>query len=677
MANELTIAYREATIAVFTGQGASSLQLGGPLDRESSQGTGSAANYRHEVNRGVQIDNKVFAWHGSRIYKFDSSAYYAPVSGYSTTQAAFHAYSAGDAWTASPSGATGTFLEDGVSTDTFVKVLVSSGTLTLNDTITVTASGETANVDATQTQRGSAGKEGEWGAVHVLAAALASNLAHSGLYAMPVSGAMRLVGIYLDSAFAYRRLLYNPDTDAWSESAALATAPNSADEIGKCAVAGDTLVGRIIGSSANATLARTAYSFQLNPATDALTAVSKLWGSPSTGNGGQWRAMGAGICEFYGRIFTVMAHNDNSQRFFAVAELSGSSWTVVWSTQDNGANPGIPVPVDSDDGGFNRIHAGGSPLWVADDAMYFFIMGAQTTPSTNLGWWLVRVKIDSGGTVYSDVAPTSTLGQTAGLRFSQHLLPSSLAINTATLAGNHKARWQQATDNQVNDPDGQPSFTLSHISDAAASGSAPYSWSGMETLSDVTYTWNGTTTVTISGASSVAVGQWVAIGRQGDLFRVTAVNAGVDFTIDNPFGLTIPSGTGCARMSQFAAQAAGTTGQRATAQEAHGGGHRQFLPGELDVRIVSVVATAGGQEITYRAVGGGACKVSFFHDTTEGSSLSDTLCSLDNPSVGTVVADEVTGITADGANRTVRWRIADDGVAVNTRRYLTPKIEAA
>lgn len=62
-----------------------------------------------------------------------------------------------------------------------------------------------------------------------------------------------------------------------------------------------------------------------------------------------------------------------------------------------------------------------------------------------------------------------------------------------------------------------------------------------------TWTWQGTTTVLSTDTSGVIVGEWIrapqlSSGASGPWFKVTAINANVDVTIENPDELTIPTG---------------------------------------------------------------------------------------------------------------------------------------
>ena len=58
-----------------------------------------------------------------------------------------------------------------------------------------------------------------------------------------------------------------------------------------------------------------------------------------------------------------------------------------------------------------------------------------------------------------------------------------------------------------------------------------------------TYTWNGTSTVTTSDTSEVAVGALIRLDSDGQFFTITSITTNVDVTISNPLSLTIPSGS--------------------------------------------------------------------------------------------------------------------------------------
>lgn len=67
-----------------------------------------------------------------------------------------------------------------------------------------------------------------------------------------------------------------------------------------------------------------------------------------------------------------------------------------------------------------------------------------------------------------------------------------------------------------------------------------------DAFTDITadLTWNGTTTVTSADTSGAIVGEWIGFDSDGQFFEVASIAANVSFTITNPGGLTIPTGSG-------------------------------------------------------------------------------------------------------------------------------------
>lgn len=64
-----------------------------------------------------------------------------------------------------------------------------------------------------------------------------------------------------------------------------------------------------------------------------------------------------------------------------------------------------------------------------------------------------------------------------------------------------------------------------------------------------TYTWNGTTTVASADTSEVAVGDFIGLKSDNQLFEIGSITPGVSMTILNPGGLTIPTGATTSRLN--------------------------------------------------------------------------------------------------------------------------------
>lgn len=99
--------------------------------------------------------------------------------------------------------------------------------------------------------------------------------------------------------------------------------------------------------------------------------------------------------------------------------------------------------------------------------------------------------------------------------------------------------YSKAIEDEVN----RGNVTL-YIDDGTGSAVSSDTSTGTTVAAD--FTWNGTTTVTSADTSEVAVDDYIGFiaDANKNLFRITAVTAGVSVTITNPGALTIPTGSG-------------------------------------------------------------------------------------------------------------------------------------
>jgi hypothetical protein len=659
MPNLLMCDYRASSVATYCVNGGTVNQLGGDLHRETSTGDGIGSRYRTESNLAIQMHNRIFRWHVQRIYEFDSSAYYIPLSSLSGG----FTFSAGGAWTAS-GGASGTFAEDFVAGDTHAIILVSSGTVASSETLTVTTGSHTATVDANQTQGGGVGYEGEWKVVYTIAATLASALAVSGLYAAPVNGLTKVAGVFLDNTATpeFGSILFDPVADTWTETTTLLPAPAATStEIGSCTVANGNIIGQFRGNSATT---YTVYTFSYS--LSANTVSTSTYGYVNANMAGQYQSeMPHNIVEWQGRVFVCQGLVDG--QFFRLWELVGGTWVVGFQV---GAYAGFPrYNINGD-----PFNGNPSRMWVQDDCLYVLHMSWRTSGALNRGW-LMDIFAMVGGTITAVTMSSAQPQMNLGI----YALPAGLAQDNATavLTNSGEHRWKVYKDQEATDPAPYTtSVTLWHTFDTDSGGYGAYTYTGLRELTDVTYTWNGTTTVTISGASSVAVNDWIGLpGDSGQVFRVTAVNAGVDLTITNPNSLTIPSGTGCVTLSPLAliGSPAGTSEMGQSETTSYGGGQYAFTPGEYDVKIESVAPAVGGQEIRYRPFGGGTVTIDLFYSSLDGGEV-DSAATLSTPSQGSISGTSITGVTADGALKTVKWETVTDGVSNGDLKTILMKI---
>lgn len=64
-----------------------------------------------------------------------------------------------------------------------------------------------------------------------------------------------------------------------------------------------------------------------------------------------------------------------------------------------------------------------------------------------------------------------------------------------------------------------------------------------------TWTWDGTLMVTSTDTSGVVDGDWIRLDENNPWFKITAITPNVNVTIENPDGLTVPSGSGASGAS--------------------------------------------------------------------------------------------------------------------------------
>jgi hypothetical protein len=112
-----------------------------------------------------------------------------------------------------------------------------------------------------------------------------------------------------------------------------------------------------------------------------------------------------------------------------------------------------------------------------------------------------------------------------------------------------------------------------------------------------TWTWNGTTTVTSTDTSEVAVGEWIKLISDGQMFEITSITPNVSVTLLNPDSLTIPSGGG----------APAQTARALHAISASSGGAAlvSLVNGRLGTSGNVVIVDTGNEFLSVRGMGGG------------------------------------------------------------------------
>lgn len=129
-----------------------------------------------------------------------------------------------------------------------------------------------------------------------------------------------------------------------------------------------------------------------------------------------------------------------------------------------------------------------------------------------------------------------------------------------TIATRYQANWSLRVEVgspgaewlKIGDVD-QATLTPSTPPDTGITDQREFYYEGKVNAKEVAanFTWNGTTTIAATGGDTteMAVGDFIGVKADGQLFEITAETPNVDLTIDNSSGLTIPNGPAGAKIS--------------------------------------------------------------------------------------------------------------------------------
>lgn len=662
MASILLKEYRGATIAVFSINGTTASQVGGEFRRESSSGDGLGDDFRHENNQAVQIYGRLFAWHTSavstsRIYRFDGDASSADISGLTGL------FVRGETIIGQTSSASATIVDSSVSGDDFLIVGSINGTFTVGETVVGQTSSATAVLATGFAQGGASGFEGEWYVDHTISIDLEGTLANTGLYAIQNDGTSgALSGLFVTVDNFFRAINYDAENDEWAETDDLLATTNSRDEWGRGSVIGTSII--LPYETGNSSVTTTVF---YNASVNTVGNISLT----TTGGAGNGDSFGNPIIQWLGRIFMLSAVTGTQD--LDLMELAGGSWQRV--ILFNGAAAGGSTE-------FKPLHEGGTLFLIIRNSLYMFFLADLNGGGGGNGWGVFKLTNKEGTITCDNVTSDGTqLNATDTQKMAQFMLPSSLALGTASLTLDD-VRWRAFLDQETNDPDGVVIQQLYHVGNPSGGTTDILTWNGVEDISDqpgVTYTWDGTTTVAFtSGGTVVQVADWIGLKSDDQLFRVTAVGAST-ITIENPAGITIPTGSGTSEIL-LATSSVGTNLSVAemafSENTARGGGERIFTKGELDIAITGVTPNSSGQLISFVCFsdsGSTTVNVEFFFGPNF-LQTSDTQCTLSAPSAGTLVGNQIQGLTADNTTEySVTWLTSTDSVSDGDNRLLVPK----
>lgn len=546
----------------------------------------------HSVNLAAHIWRRVFTVNSEttsgRIYRLYTTAFFIPLSSLSGG----FTFAKDGAWTSD--SASGTFAEAFVAGDTHAIIFITAGTIAINDTLTVTTGGHTANIDAVPVQGGSGGQLGEHGVVHTISDTLLSDQSVSGWYNVNAGGEQMLVMLYVITGGGLKSLTYRASTDTFTESGLLLTLSTSATEFHLGGHVGNSLMLPVRHSNAN-----TAGFIAYNPLTDAAFEANSLFAS----GGGGPNACSA-IQEWRGRLFSAHTHTGDD---VVMVEFSGGVWQRVY----NGSGSNAVGEVSYDTG---TPAQSGALLFLLDDALYMGFIGDNAAASNSRGWVIHKFSILADGSIECDnlpnnLAPASEgqVQQTEAVKLATYLLGSAFAIG-AGLPTSGNSRWFPILDQQTNGPDGEDIQNLYHSNlttgaldliqntQAATALSGTIAWPGGTAASNVMAT-------TADLQAEAPVGTPIKLAGQDKTFRVTAVTA-ANITVENPEGRVLPTAAAGISFKINPFVAVGFIAAQADIAPSFvytGGGEYYFQTGDLAIAILDKVPASGGEDITFRA----------------------------------------------------------------------------
>lgn len=664
MASILLKEYRGASIAVFSINGTTASQVGGDFRRETSSGDGTEVDDRHENNQVIQNYGRLFAWHTSttstsRIYRFDGNASSGDISGLTGL------FRRGETIIGLTSSATATIVDSSVAGDDFLIVGSINGTFTIGETVVGQTTSATAVIASAFAQGGAAGFEGEWYVDHTISSTLEGTLANTGLYAIQNDGTSgNISGLYVTSDNFFRAINYNSENDEWTETDDLLATVNARDEWGR---------GNVVGSSIIFTYETASVSSMATVFYNASTNTAGLVTRSTASGAGDENAFGNPIIQWLGRIFMVVSVAGSTQDI-NLLELVGGIWNSIIFF-NGAATAGVTE--------FKGSHEGGTLLLIARNSLYMIFLADLNGGGGGNGWGVFKLT-NKNGNITCDNVPAengTNLNNTDTPKMADFMLPASLSLGNASLTQDD-VRWRAFLDQEANDPDGDDIQQLYHVGNPDGGITDILTWGGVEDISDqpgVTYTWDGTTTVAFtSGGTVVTTEDWIGLKTDDQLFRVTAVGAST-ITIENPASRTIPSGSGTSEIL-LATSSVGSNLSIAemafSENTARGGGERIFVKGELDIAITGVTPNSSGQLITFICFsdnGSTTVNAEFFFG---GNLLTtpNTQCTLSSPSSGTLVGNQIQGLTADNTTEySVTWLTGSDSVSDGDARLVVPK----
>lgn len=657
----LHMSYKKGPVAVYLVNRGQSIRLGGIFHREPILNTKTALVSSN--NRAGSILDRCFAFadissSAPRIYQFDGDAYKVALK---SIDASFLNYQSGNTWSAS-GGATGTFIEDGVTGDTHMLLKFGTGTaIAKGETITVTngpANTETAVTTELAHQGGGGGEEGEWKVVFNCPVATDGTAdMFSGFFLSTKDTGHGLGGCYGGTTTVYG-LAYDYNDDEWT--ATLVGSKSTGETFWGTSTNINGTIYFLADPSSGGVFRTVSYNISNGSLGNQQSAASVI----STTGGG---FMHHTICEYKQRIFAFMhsaAANDG-----VLLELTASQWSALLTIQGSTSGNQLDLgAVSNSNNGAIFEHEG--KLWA-------FLRGDKNSGTNGI---FVLAFTELNGVMYCDNMEDFGTAASGQEKLSQKFFnTSTLAVQSLSNSPDY-THWAFNKDQITNGPDGQDIVLMYALTESQSAGlgggAGVFQWG--QVFSDLTAVIDWDTAADqgsniwrvntdIDPTSEISDDDWIAPNTSESemIFRVTNRNTSPNWIeFHNPRGNPLPAGNATSRIisafPQHLGEAPGLT-SLASHNDLSGGGSNYFNKNEVKITILSVKKDSAKQQITFIATkpGGGNVTVSLYH-SKELSKRPGFKSTLSTPSAGSISGKDIINLPADGTVRTVDHDVVTD-----------------
>jgi len=649
--------WKESTVAPYLVDGVSIEKLGGDLHRETPQAN---SNNLNSTNRAASLFSRAFCYHASeaigRIHQYDPDAYKVALGTYSN-QTNFNGFQKDNTWSAS-GGATGHFVENGVSTDGHMLLAFDTGSsIGLGETITITngpANTETAVTTEAATQGGSPSQLGE----NKVVKAFTNTMSRISCTMQPVVvngvDSIAVVARRSGSSTIVDAMIYDVITDTWTEYLSVGTI--AAGSWGMSYVLNDS----IYCSTANSTTFGQP-GFVFNPS----TVVFGPYDLAQASTGADRELSDAQPMGYYkAQIFNA---TPNQSSLFAMKKLSGAGFATLYTMA---AHSGFsPSTNQQARGGLLVEH--GNKLWVF--------------PYNDVaidGWSVLCFSIRDNFLVCENYAKVDPGYGFDAQALAARILPSALAAGIGAPNTGIGIRWRHIRNQVTNNPDGQDTLRLYHIGDSNGGITELLEWGAV--FSDLTVVldwanaidqtggvWRVPVTSGTPSSELTANVDWVRDrdhggSEEGVIFRVVTVNDGSAYIeVENPNDaeISLPSANTTPQKLVPPTSVGTTAGiaHMAFPDGNEGGGGKVFFNGIKSGVIKSTQNQVNKQRITMMFNGGGTISCKLYHGEAP-DRIMDSESTISKPAgeTWTLASNEMTNVPADASDVLVDHEAAID-----------------